>query len=147
MCNEAVRREPEALEYVPDHLITKEMCNEAVRREPETIDYVPDHFITQEMCEGAMRNNPALFFLVPDDIKTQGMCEGVVEEDPSSLQFVPNWFVLREGVDIWYDDYYDDDGDHWDDNDNEDKFIKWCDGYEKRKAQKAKIKEELLPIT
>ena len=37
----------------------------------------------------------------------------------------------------------------WRDNDEycaDDEFIKWYDGYQKRKAQKAKIKEELLPI-
>ena len=33
------------------------------------------------------------------------------------------------------------------DDDNEDKFFERYDGYQKRKAQKAKIKEELLPIT
>ena len=49
--------------------------------------------------------------------------------------FVPDWFVTREWVDMWYDDYYDD-GDHQDD-DHEDKLFEWCDGYKKRKAQKA----------
>ena len=33
------------------------------------------------------------------------------------------------------DDYYDDD-----------ELIEWYDGYQKRKTQKAKIREELLPI-
>ena len=47
---------------------------------------------------------------------------------------------------MWYNNYYDDGGDHWDDDD-EDKFFEWCEGYKKRKAQKASIKEELLPIT
>ena len=39
---------------------------------------------------------------------------------------------------MWYDDYYD--------NDNEGEFFKWYDGYRARKAQKASLKEELLPI-
>ena len=50
---------------------------------------------------------------------------------------------------MWHDDYYDDDGGHWDDDDdddNEDKFFEWYNGYKKRKAQKAKIKKELMPI-
>ena len=54
------------------------------------------------------------------------------------MQFVHDWFVIREWVDMWYDDYYDD-GD-------EDKFFERYDGYKKRKAQKSSIKEELLPI-
>ena len=48
---------------------------------------------------------------------------------------------------IWYDDdYYYDDGNHWDNDDDENKFFEWYNGYKKRKAQKANIKEELLPI-
>ena len=47
---------------------------------------------------------------------------------------------------MWYDDYYDDDGGHWDNDDNKDKFFEWYDGYKKRKPQKTKIKKELMPI-
>ena len=37
------------------------------------------------------------------------MCDKAVRDDSSSLQFVPDWFVTREGIDMWHDDYYDDD--------------------------------------
>ena len=74
------------------------------------------------------------------------MCDQVVKEDSSFLQFLPDWFVTREWMWMWYDDYYDDDGDHWDNDDDEEKFFEWYDGYKKRKAQKASITEELLPI-
>ena len=47
---------------------------------------------------------------------------------------------------MWHDDYYDDDGGHCDSDDDEDKFFGWYNGYKKRKAQKAKIKKELLTI-
>ena len=40
--------------------------------------------------------------------------------------------------------FIDDDDD--DDDDDEGKFFKWYDGYRAWKAQKASIKEELLPI-
>ena len=45
------------------------------------------------------------------------------------------------GMVVWCDEceYDDDDGDN-------DKFIEWYDGYEKRKEQKSQVKEELLPI-
>ena len=45
--------------------------------------------------------------------------------------------MTQEQVKLWhdYDDYYDD---------NE--LIKWYDGYQKRKIQKAQIKKELMPI-
>ena len=65
------------------------------------------------------------------------MCDKAVEEDPGSPEYVPDWFVVQEQIDLWGDDddYYDDDG-----------IIEWYEGHQKRKAQKAKIKEELLPI-
>ena len=121
MCIKSAEDEPETLEYILDHLKTEEMRKEAVRREPYALPYVPNHFKTQKMCDKA------------------------VKYDSSSLQFVPDWFVRTEWVYMWYNDYYDDDGGHWEDDD-EDKFFEWYDGYKKRKAQKASIKEELLSI-
>ena len=47
---------------------------------------------------------------------------------------------------MWHDDYFDDVGGHWnDDDDDEDNFFFCYDGYKKRKAQKAKVKKELMP--
>ena len=97
------------------------MFKEAVSREPWALRFIPDQFNTQEVCDDAGR------------------------DDSSSLQFVPDWFVPRKGMDMWYDDYYDDNGNHWDD-DHEDNFFEWYEGYKKRKAQKAQIKKELMPI-
>ena len=74
---------------------------------------------------------------IPDYFNTQRVSDDVVQRDAHSLQFVPDWFVTEEQMKIW-----DDDDDHYDDNE----IIEWCDGYQKRKFQKAKIKEELLPI-
>ena len=82
----------------------------------------------------------------PDHFKTQEMCDKGVKDDSSFLQFVPNWFMTKEWIDMWYDDYYDD-GDGWDEEFNDkDKFFEWYDGNKKRKAQKAQIKKELIPI-
>ena len=61
-----------------------------------------------------------------------------------------DWFITKECIDMWYDDYdndgdhCDDGGDYWDDDKN--KFFEWYDGYRKPKARKTSIKEELLPI-
>ena len=67
----------------------------------------------------------------------QKMCDDAVGGDPYSLQFAPDWFVTEQQIKIWHD------SDDWH-NDNE--FIGWYGGCKKRKAQKAKIKEELLLI-
>ena len=52
------------------------------------------------------------------------------------MQFVPDWFVIQQQIDKWYDD------DYWY---NDDQIIEWYNGYQRRKAQKVKIKKELMP--
>ena len=89
------------------------------------------------MWEGVVARDPWQLKYVSDQYKTQEMCDKAANNDPSSLRYVPDWFVTREWMCMWYDDsdYYADD---------EDNFFKWYDGYKKRKAQKASIKEGFL---
>ena len=38
----------------------------------------------------------------------------------SSLQFIPDWFVRRDGLYMWHNDYYNNhSGGHWDDDDED----------------------------
>ena len=75
---------------------------------------------------------------IPDYLTTKKkVCDEAVKSNPSSLQFLPDWFVTQQQMDVWYDDGY------WYHNYE---IIEWYNGYRKRKVQKAKIKEELLPI-
>ena len=89
------------------------------------------------MCIKALEVDPWSLYDIPDHFKTQKICDKALKDDPSSLQFVPDWFVTQQQLNVWYDDdyWYHDDG-----------LIEWYEGYKKRKAQKEKIKEELLPI-
>ena len=94
---------------------------------------------------------PDAFHRIPNRFKTQEMCDKAVKDDSSSLQFVPDWLVTQEQICLWDDDtcfrWYDDGKDKFIEfNDDEDNFLEWYDGYKKRKAQKSKIKEELMPI-
>ena len=123
--------------YVPDHLKTQEMCNQAVRNNPAVFFLVPDRFKTQDLCIKAVEADPWQLKEISDYFKTQNMCDKAIKDDPSSLQFVPDWFVTQQQVDVWYDD------DYWY---HDDEVVDWYNGYQKRKAQKAKIKEELSPI-
>ena len=54
------------------------------------------------------------------------------------LWLVPNWFVTHQQIKIWHDINY---------RHNNAFIIDWYDNYKKRKAQKTKMKEELLPFT
>ena len=73
---------------------------------------------------------------IPNQFKTQKMCNKAVRYYSFQLQFVSDWFVTQQQIDVWYDDDY-----VYHDNE----LIGWYDGYKARQAQKAKIKEELLP--
>ena len=113
------------------------MCNEAVEIDPFTLWHVPDQYKTQKMSDKAVEEDPGLLWPVPDQYKTQEICDKTVDEDPGLLEYVPDWFVLQQQIGPCGDDddYYDDD-----------KLIEWYDGCKKRKAQKASIKDELMPI-
>ena len=113
------------------------MCNQGVQKNPAVFFLVPDCFNTQELCIKTLEIDPWQLNDIPDHLKTQKMCDKAAKDDPSSLQFIPDWFVTQQQIDIWHDSKY------WYYNDE---IIGWCDGYQKRKGQKANIKKELLPI-
>ena len=129
--------EPRFLQFVQDRFKTREMCEKAVEKVPCLLCYVPDHLKTQGMCGKAVDHNPLQLGYVPDHLKTKDMCEKVVEAGLSLLKYVPHWFVTHQQIKIWHDndDYY-----------NDDEFIEWYKAHQERKAQKASIKEGLLPI-
>ena len=89
------------------------------------------------MCNAAIDVDPWSLYDVLDYFKTEKMCDDMVQRDPYFLQFVPVWFVAQGQPEIWHDD---------DDNCTDDEIIELYKRYEKQKAQKASIKEELLPI-
>ena len=140
MSERDVDRSQWQLEYVPNHLKIQGMNNEAVGREPISLAYVPDYLKTKEMCKRDVEKYPFNLIFVPDYLKTQGMCDNAVRRRLWSLEYVPDWFVKQQYIGAWggNDDYCDDDNDE---------LFEWYDGYKKRKAQKASIKKELMPIT
>ena len=113
------------------------MCEKAVEECPYMLEDVPDHFNTQKMCNKAIEIDPFTLWHVPNNLKMQEMCTRAVEACLGLLGYVPDWFVTQQRLKLWYDNTY---------YCNNDKRIKWYGCYKKRKAKKAKIKEELLPI-
>ena len=136
ICNEVVQGKPYTLGHVLDHFVTQEMWNEVMYDNPAAYFHVPDRFITQEMCIKAIEVDLWQQYDVPDHFKTQEMCDDVVWGGPFSLQYVPYWFLTQQQIKSWHDD----NRKIIDDN----RVVEWYEGYQKRKAQKAKIKEELM---
>ena len=79
---------------------------------------------------------------VPDRFKTKTMCERVVEKFPRALENVSDWLVTQQQVDTWHDYHC-----HCHCTYHNNEIIQWYDGYQKRKAQNALVKEELIPVT
>ena len=142
MCNEAVFIERYSLVYVPDHFKTQEICNETVRSHPYTLKYVPDNLKTQEMYDDAVHKDTWLFEYVRYWFTTQETGEQPVKEDRDSLIHVPDWFVVAQ--EMWYINYSHVAAPEPWGNDNW--AINWYQGYKKRKAQKAKTKNELILV-
>ena len=141
---------------IPGHLKTQEMCNEAVHIEPCSFQFFPDHLKTQKMYNEIMPIDPAAFFVFSTVLKLRrcmkkqlrlphgsftmsfitlrhNKCVTVVKKNPFCWIYIPDWFVkLKE---MWYKGSV-----------NDDELFTWYEGYKKRKAQKAKLKEESIPI-
>ena len=58
------------------------VCDKAIHKEANLLEFVPDYLKTQEMCEEAVHNGPYLFESVPDGFNTQVTCIKEVYEDP-----------------------------------------------------------------
>ena len=112
------------------------VLDQAVSRTPWGLKHVSDDLKDKWICEWVIHKNPRMLKYVPDHFETREMCDDAVGDDASSLVCDVDWFVTQQQLKIWYDDYYC----------NDDEVIKWYDSHKKRKTQKSKIKEELMPI-
>ena len=137
MCVRAVEKYPLYLSDVSDHFKTQDMCDEAVEKYPWSLKYVPDWLKTQGMCERVVKDKQGALENVSDHFKIQGMRDDAVRKRLRLLEYVPDYFVTQQQVKLWHDNAY---------YCNDNGLIKWCKGYHERKAQKAKIKKQLMPI-
>ena len=107
---------------------TEEMCVKAIDS--------PDKFKTQNMCDKAFDRSHSSFMYIPDCFKTQEMCSDKFHFS-DEVDDIPDWFITLEMIAIVSRpccarcDF---------------EFDEWFNGYKERKAQKAQIKAELLPI-
>ena len=137
MSQDAVKDAYWDIEHVADRLKTVEMCNWVVKDKENFLGSVPDRFMTQEMYDACVLRDPQGLWCVPDRYKAQEMCNKAVKKVPWPLKHVPDRLETEEQLKIWRDDnkYC-----------NAYELIKWYDGFQKHKTQKAKIKQNLMPI-
>ena len=96
----------------------------------------PEQFKTQEMCDEAVDKDPWNFKYVPDCFKTQEMCSDKFNSS-EEVDDIPDWFITLEMIEI---------GSRCCGASCDDEFDEWFNGFKERKAQKAQIKDELMPI-
>ena len=107
---------------------TEEMCVKAIDS--------PDKFKTQELCNKAFDRSHSSFMYIPDCFKTQEMCSDKFHFS-DEVDDIPDWFITLEMIAIVSRpccarcDF---------------EFDEWFNAYKERKAQKAQIRDELMPI-
>ena len=84
------------------------------------------------MCNAAVEKLPEVLGFVPDQYKTQEMCNEAVQRVPWMLLYVLDQYKTQEMCNEAVK--------------KSSEVLRWYKGYEQRKAQKAKIKEDLMPV-
>ena len=144
MCDKAVDEFPGCFRSVPDKFKTQKMCEKAFDEYPEldgredmSLYFIPNKFKTQEICEKAVDKYPQDFQYVPYHHISPEMCDKAVDKNPQILVYVPDCFITQEMIE---------NGGHSCCKTSNGVFHAWFNAYKERKAQKAQIKAELLPI-
>ena len=114
--------------YVPDRFKTQEMCDYLVRKHCYMSEDAPDRLKTKEMCDVVVKMDSYLFYVILNQFKTLKMCKEVVQDDPILTECVLDWFVRGK----MFKKCQNEGG--------------WFEVSKQHKAQKIKIKEELLYI-
>jgi hypothetical protein len=90
LCKIAVSLGGDALQYVPEELITPKLCKIAVSQYGWALQYVPEELRTSELCKRAVSNFGRALEYVPKDLPEYlEICKIAVSKDDWALQFVP----------------------------------------------------------
>ena len=79
-----------ALSYLPARLLKLKQCQLAVQREGgRALEFIPEHLRTRELCELAMKQDSRAFAFVPKEKRTPELCLLAVKQDGYVLEDVP----------------------------------------------------------
>ena len=83
------------LTKISDYSKFQEMCNKLVEKDPEILEFVPNHFKTHKICVKVFQNLLFVIIHVLDEYKTGQMCEKVILENPWMLGVIPNHYKIQ----------------------------------------------------
>ena len=79
------------------------MFEKAVEKDISTLQFIADHLKTREMCEKAVEKHPWLLKYIPNGYNTKDMCNEVVQKIPCLLEYAP--LTVEEQLRLWDDEY------------------------------------------
>ena len=158
MYNKAVNRCFFVFNSISYQYKTQEMCDSVLSEDPFLIVYFLDKYITQKMCDDAVGDSLATLKLIPYWPVTSKMIKGLftaLYADENILYFNEysgNVVFSCNEIGILNIDLNNNNLDNNFDEDDPDiiiliRLLAWHIKFEKRKALKTKITEELIPIT
>ena len=85
ICEIAVEKHGDNLQYVPEHLKSPELCKLAISEYGWALEYVPDKYKTPELCEIAVSTSGWALQIVPEELKSFDLCEIAVRESVNAI--------------------------------------------------------------
>ena len=85
ICNIAVEKHGDNLQYVPEKLKTPELCKLAISEYGWALEYVPEEYKTPELCKLAVEKSSWALQIVPEELKSFEICEIAVKESVNAI--------------------------------------------------------------
>ncbi|QQR69887.1 MAG: DUF4116 domain-containing protein [Alphaproteobacteria bacterium] len=89
MCLTAVTQNGAALQYVPKELRIETMCLTAVTQNGEALQYVPEELRSEALCLTAVAQNGRALYCVSKELRTPALCKTAVAQNGEALAVVP----------------------------------------------------------
>ncbi|GHV79707.1 hypothetical protein AGMMS49944_14980 [Spirochaetia bacterium] len=104
LCEIAVKKNPNALAFVPEDLLTANLCRIAVEKDANALRYVPEYFRTNDLCLDAVNKNPKVLQYVKE--QTPEVCRAAIKKQAGVISQVRDqtedlcWFALEQDYEM-----------------------------------------------
>ena len=90
LCEEAIRANEFALEYVPKKYMSEELVTSFVRRHPERLRHIPTEYISSDLCLELIEQNPRVILDIPAPLLTEELYrEALLRDQTIPIKNVP----------------------------------------------------------
>ncbi len=96
ICELALQRRPDWIEYVPKKLMTPIVCESAVSADGSNIELIPEELRTKELWELAVRENGRMIDKVPEELRTDELLLMAIKSYPECIKLFPEELKTKE---------------------------------------------------